>query len=114
MGDGFARYGDWLTEVRLSRSPIDFAAFMEQFVEDMLAQSVKTLFGWTLYVALFFALLMLLWDIPGVRSRVKHMQTWPRVGLQVMNGFRRQQRLHRLRARRREMRLRVTRKVKSF
>ncbi|MCI7274451.1 hypothetical protein MR642_09180 [bacterium] len=114
VGDGFARYGDWLTEVRLSRSPIDFAAFMEQFVENMLAQSVKTLFGWTLYGALFFALLMLLWDIPGVRSRVKRMQTWPRVGLQVMNGFRRQQRLHRLRARRREMQWRVTRKVKSF
>ena len=40
---------------------------------------------------------MLLWDIPGVRRRVKHMQTWPRVGLQVLGGFRRAQRLRRIR-----------------
>ena len=32
-----------------------------------------------------------------VRRRVKHMQTWPRVGLQVLGGFRRAQRLRRIR-----------------
>ena len=52
---------------------------------------------------MFFALLMLLWDIPGVRRRVKHMQTWPRVGLQVLNGVRRQQKLLRLRRKRSKM-----------
>lgn len=52
---------------------------------------------------MFFALLMLLWDIPGVRRRVKHMQTWPRVGLQVPNGVRRQQKLLRLRRKRSKM-----------
>ena len=46
---------------------------------------------------------MLLWDIPGVRRRVKHMQTWPRVGLQVLNGVRRQQKLLRLRRKRSKM-----------
>lgn len=54
-------------------------------------------------ISLFFALLMLLWDIPGVRRRVKHMQTWPRVGLQVLNGVRRQQKLLRLRRKRSKM-----------
>ena len=52
---------------------------------------------------MFFALLMLLWDIPGVRRREKHMQTWPRVGLQVLNGVRRQQKLLRLRRKRSKM-----------
>lgn len=52
---------------------------------------------------MFFALLMLLWDIPGVRRHVKHMQTWPRVGLQVLNGVRRQQKLLRLRRKRSKM-----------
>ena len=52
---------------------------------------------------MFFALLMLLWDIPGVRRREKHMQTWPRVGLQVLNGMRRHQKLLRLRRKRSKM-----------
>ena len=54
-------------------------------------------------LTLFFALLMLLWGIPGARRRVKHMQTWPRVGLQVLNGVRRQQKLLRLRRKRSKM-----------
>ena len=103
VGDGFARYSGWLNDVLLSRQPFDFAGFMDGFVEQMLAKSVKTLYGWTLYAALFFALLMLLWDIPGVRRQVKHMQTWPRVGLQVMGAFRRKQRLRRIRHQRAEV-----------
>ena len=102
VGEGFARYSGWLSDVLLSRQPFDFAGFMDGFVQQMLAKSVKTLYGWTLYAALFFALLMLLWDIPGVRRQVKHMQTWPRVGLQVMGSFRRQQRLRRIRHQRAE------------
>lgn len=103
VADGFARYSGYLDEVRGLQMPVDFARYMEQMVENLLAQSVKILFGWTLYAALFFALLMLLWDIPGVRRRVKHMQTWPRVGLQVLNGVRRQQKLLRLRRKRSKM-----------
>lgn len=56
----------------------------------------------SLYAALFFALLMLLWDIPFVRRRVKQMQDWPRVGRAVLNGYRRSRHLHRLRRLRRE------------
>ena len=70
---------------------------MPGFVEGLLAQSVKILFGWTLMASLFFALLMLLWDIPMVRKRVKHIQTWPRVGMQVLRGFQRYGRLRKLR-----------------
>lgn len=69
----------------------------------MLRHALFFVLGWTLYAALFFALLMLLLDIPGVRRRVKHMQTWPRVGLQVLNGVRRQQKLLRLRRKRSKM-----------
>ena len=69
---------------------------MEQLVEGLLAQSVKILFGWTLLAGLFFALLMLLWDIPMVRHQVKHIPSWPKVGMGVWRKWQRQRRLHRL------------------
>lgn len=73
---------------------------MDGFVEDMLARSVKILYGWTLYAALFFALLMLLWDIPVVRRRVKHIPSWPLVGLRTLGKARRWQKLQQARRRR--------------
>lgn len=102
VADGFARYGGYLTPAAVSASGLDVATYMDRFVEDMLAQSVKILYGWTLYVALFFALLMLLWDIPVVRRRVKHIPTWPLVGLRLMNRTRRLQKLQRERKKRRK------------
>lgn len=99
VGDGFARYTHALDAVNVSRDHVDMGPVMEKMVEGLLGQSVKILFGWTLYAGLFFTLLMLLWDIPVVRTRVKHIQTWPRVGVQVLRGFRRQQHRHKLRHR---------------
>lgn len=101
VADGFARYGDYIDSVRVSARQIDFSAFMSHLVEALLAQSVKILFGWTLFAALFFASLMLLWDIPMVRKQIKHIPSWGKVGVGVLNGFRRQQRLQRLRRERR-------------
>lgn len=49
VADGFARYSGYLDEVRGLQTPVDFARYMEQMVENLLAQSVKILFGWTLY-----------------------------------------------------------------
>lgn len=101
MADGFARYGQHLSSVRLSAERIDFGAYMNHFAEGLMAQSVKILFGWTLFAAMFLFLLMLLWDIPFVRNRVKRVPSWAKVGVGVWNGYRRQQRLHRLRKERR-------------
>lgn len=97
MADAFARYSGSVDAVSVGKKPFDLSTGMEHLVEGFMAQSVKILFGWTLLVALFFALLMLLWDIPTVRRRVKLVQTWPKVGSQVFRNYRRQQRLHRLR-----------------
>lgn len=102
VADGFARYSQYIDSVRMSASPHDFSALMHHLVEGLLAQSVKILFGWTLLAALFLALLMLLWDIPMVRHQIKHIPSWPRVGMGIWRGYRRQQRLHRLRAERRK------------
>ena len=102
VADGFARYSQYIDSVRMSASPHDFAAIMEHLVEGLLAQSVKILYGWTLLATLFLALLMLLWDIPMVRHQIKHIPSWPRVGMGIWRGYRRQQRLHRLRAERRK------------
>ena len=101
VADGFARYGQYIDGVRMSASPHNFGALMNGLVEGLLAQSVKIQFGWTLLAALFLAMLMLLWDIPMVRHQVKHIPSWPRVGMGVWRGYKRQRRLHRLRQQRR-------------
>ena len=74
---------------------------MESITQGFMAQSIKILFGWTLIAALFFAILMLLWDIPMVRRHVKHIPDWPKVGMGVLRGFHRQHRLKELRRQRR-------------
>lgn len=74
---------------------------MDGMVEGFMAQSIKILFGWTLIAGLFFAVLMLLWDIPMVRHQVKHIPLWPIVGMRVLRGFQRQQKLKKLRQQRR-------------
>ena len=101
VGDGFARCSGYLDSVRMSALHPDFAGLMDGMVEGFLAQSVKTLFGFTLIAGLFFAALMLLWDIPMVRRQIKHIPSWPSVGMGVWRGFRRQQRLKQLRQQRR-------------
>ena len=73
----------------------DVGAAAEGMVEAFMAQSVKILFGWTLIAALFFAMLMLLWDIPGVRRNIRRIPEWSTVGMRVWRGYNRQRRLHR-------------------
>ncbi len=102
MADGFARCSQYIDRVRMSASPADFSSVVSRLVEGVMAQSIKILFGWTLLAGLFFALLMLLWDIPMVRHQIEHIPSWPRVGMGVWRGYRRQQKLHRLRVMRRE------------
>lgn len=104
VADGFARYGAALDAVRLSARGVDMAALAERFASGLVAQSVKILFGWTLLAALFLAALFLLWDIPMVRTRVKRIPSWTKVGMGVWRGYQRSRRLHRLR---RERRLRA-------
>lgn len=94
VGDAFARYSQFVDAVRLSASPIHFQTFMQQFVQGAIAQSIKILFGWSLITGIFFALLMLLWDIPMVRHQIKHIPSWPRVGVGIWLKYRRWQQRH--------------------
>ena len=105
VADGFARCSGYVDSVRLSARAVDFPQLMNGIVEGFLAQSVKILFGWTLIAGLFFAALMLLWDIPMVRHQVKHIPAWPVVGMRVLRGVQRQRRLKRLRHLRRSLRV---------
>ena len=102
VADGFARCSGYIDSVRLSARAVDFPQMMDGMVEGFLAQSVKILFGWTLIAGLFFAALMLLWDIPMVRHQVKHIPAWPVVGMRVLRGVQRQRRLKRIRQLRRQ------------
>lgn len=76
VADGFARYSQWVDAVGLSEKSAQLGDVMSRLVEGLLAQSVKIMFGWTLFVALFLCALMLLWDIPMVRHQIKHMPSW--------------------------------------
>lgn len=105
VADGFARCSGYVDSVRMSARAVDFPQMMNGIVEGFLAQSVKILFGWTLIAGLFFAVLMLLWDIPMVRHQVKHIPAWPVVGMRVLRGVQRQRRLKRLRHLRRSLRV---------
>lgn len=102
VADGFARCSGYVDSVRMSARAVDFPQMMNGIVEGFLAQSVKILFGWTLIAGLFFAALMLLWDIPMVRHQVKHIPAWPVVGMRVLRGVQRQRRLKRIRQMRRQ------------
>lgn len=92
VGDGFARCSGYIDSVRMSATQIDFPQMMENLVEGFMAQSIKILFGWTLLAGMFFAALMLLWDIPMVRHQIKHIPAWPIVGMRVLRNFKRQHR----------------------
>ena len=101
MADGFARCSGYIDSVRMTATNVNLPQLMNTVVEGFMAQSIKILFGWTLLAGLFFALLMMLWDIPMVRYQIKHIPLWPNVGMRVWRGFNRQQRLKRLRQQRR-------------
>lgn len=103
IADGFARCSGYVDVVRASALGVDVGAAAEGMVEAFMAQSVKILFGWTLIAALFFAMLMLLWDIPGVRRNIRRIPEWSTVGMRVWRAYNRQRRLHRLRRQRREL-----------
>ncbi len=103
IADGFARCSGYVDAVRASALGVDVGAAAEGMVEAFMAQSVKILFGWTLIAALFFAMLMLLWDIPEVRRNIRRIPEWSTVGMRVWRAYSRQRRLHRLRRQRREL-----------
>lgn len=101
MAYGFARCSGYIDSVRMTAFNVNLPQLMNTVVEGFMAQSIKILFGWTLLAGLFFALLMMLWDIPMVRHQIKYIPLWPNVGMRVWRGFNRQQRLKRLRQQRR-------------
>ncbi len=103
IADGFARCSGYVDAVRASALGVDVGAAAEGMMEAFMAQSVKILFGWTLIAALFFAMLMLLWDIPGVRRNIRRIPEWSTVGMRVWRAYSRQRRLHRLRRQRRKL-----------
>lgn len=95
IADGFARCSGYVDAVRASALGVDVGAAAEGMVEAFMAQSVKILFGWTLIAALFFAMLMLLWDIPGVRRNIRRIPEWSTVGMRVWRAYSRQRRQRR-------------------
>lgn len=103
VADGFARYSQYVDSVSISARHTNFEELMQHLIEGLLAQAVKIEFGWTLLASLLLAMLMLLWDIPMVRHQIKHIPTWPSVGMGVWRKYQRGRRLHHLRKMRREL-----------
>lgn len=91
VADGFARYGGYVNSVAFTRHPFDFGGYMDGMIEGFLAQTVKILYGWMIWVCIFFILGFLLWDSPAVRRRVKRMPAWTTVGAWTLGSFNRGQ-----------------------
>lgn len=103
MADGMARTSGYLTHAATAATPFPSSVNLEAWSEALLSQSLKTLYGWVVYISLFFSLLILLWDIPVVRRRVKHIPTWPLVGLRQARKARRWQKLRRIKRQRKTL-----------
>ena len=87
VADNLARYGSHLDSVSLSRTPLALGQFMDGFISQMMEISVKQIYGWVAYACLFVFLLLLLWDAPVRRSRLKEMPRWKDVGREVKNSY---------------------------
>lgn len=92
MADNILRYTAYLDMPAFTSAPFDVGAWMEGFIPDMMAVTIKQLYGWVLYIAGFLALAFLLWDIPTVRRQARRFPTWPVVGMRVLMRRRRHQR----------------------
>lgn len=88
VADGMARYGSWLDAVRFSSQPFNLGSFLgSDFVPMVMANAIKTLYGWTVFAALLLLLAFLLYDSP-VRRRSKLMPaTWREVGMAMRRPF---------------------------
>ncbi len=88
VAEGMARYGSWIDAVRFSSQPFDLGAFLDSdFVPMVMANSVKTLYGWTVFAALLLLMAFLLYDSP-IRRRSKLMPaTWREVGMTMRKTF---------------------------
>ena len=96
VADGFARYNGYINLVDFSQSPFDLGLYMKGMVELLLAQTVKILYGWTIWVCLMFIAIFVLWDRPLVRHRIKKMPAWSVVGARTLSGFNKLQKKLRL------------------
>ena len=79
VADGMARYGAWITPSRLatmlpSGTPPHegLGPLMPEFVEQVMACAVKTLYGWAVFAALGLLLALLCYDSPARR----HAGSW--------------------------------------
>ena len=84
MADNILRYTAYLDMPAFTSAPFDVGGWMEGFVPDMMAVTIKQLYGWVLYIAGFLALAFLLWDIPTVRRQARRFPTWPMVGMRML------------------------------
>lgn len=81
IADNIARYGGGLD--RLNMSSHDVPQHVGRIMSQFQAASVKQLYGLVIYAALALLLLILLYDIPFTRDKIRRMPSWSRVGRQL-------------------------------
>lgn len=87
MADNIARYSPSIDSVAFGRTPFDLGHMMESFIGQMMEISVKQLYGWVAYACIFVFLLLLMWDAPLRRTRLKRIPRWKDVGREVKNSY---------------------------
>ena len=79
----FARYGEAVTAEAFTSSPFDLGSFISgQFLPDVMAISLKTIYGWVAYIAVFTLLFILFYDICLKRRRLQRflwMPSWKNI-----------------------------------
>ncbi len=92
MADNILRYTAYLDMPAFTSEPFDVGLWMEHFIPDMMAVSIKQLYGWVLYISAFLAIAFLLWDIPMVRRQARRFPSWPIVGARALRARRKRRR----------------------
>lgn len=79
----FARYGEVITPSAFSRAPFDLGGFLSNnFVPDIMAISLKTIYGWVIYAAVFTLLLIIFYDVCLHHNRLQRflwMPSWTNI-----------------------------------
>ncbi|MCR5821072.1 MAG: hypothetical protein K6F94_09050 [Bacteroidaceae bacterium] len=84
MADNIVRYTAYLDMPAYSSAPFNIEVWMDDFIQSVMAVTIKQLYGWVLYISGALSIAFLLWDMPAVRNVARRFPTWPIVGASIL------------------------------
>ena len=74
LGDNIARYSGYITATSMASETQ--SAFMTNWLPDMMAITIKQVYGWVIWLAAGMTMTFLLLNIPRVRTQVRKVPYW--------------------------------------